>query len=138
MRKCMLIASLSLLLLMSACSTQQKKVSAVEVIKSEGIQLTEIQSSNDTDLDGIKPMRYKLDSEEIIMVYDFGSNEKRELGEKHFQEHQQILSSYAPIVFKADHYLVLYYNNVNSTTATAKLTETKYGEKIQKAINQIE
>jgi hypothetical protein len=126
------------LFLMSACSSQQKYTSVIEAIKSKGINTTQIDSPKEAELDNIKPLSYKLDNNEIIRIYDFGSKEKLELGNKHFQEHQQILSSHAPIVYQPSNYLVLYYSNANSTTITPKLTETKYGEKIQKASNSIE
>ncbi|UKS26961.1 hypothetical protein LOZ80_36795 [Paenibacillus sp. HWE-109] len=136
--KLIFVGFLSIFLL-SACSSQQKYTSVIEAIKSEGINATSIDSPKETELNDIKPLSYKLDNNEIIRVYDFGSKEKRELGNKRFQEHQQPLSSYAPIVYQPSHYLVLYYSNVNnSKTATPKLTETKHGEKIQKAMNIIE
>jgi hypothetical protein len=137
MRKAIIVICLSWLVL-SACSNQPKDVSAVETIKSEGLNITEINSPKETELDGIKPVSYKLDNNEIIIIYDFGSTEKQELGQKHFQEHQQILSSHAPIVYQASKYLILYYSNVNSTTQTPKLSETKFGEKIKKAIKRIQ
>lgn len=114
------------------------RITIDEVLGSENISITE--HSNNTDspmLDGIKPIIYKLDNTmETIMVYDFGSDEKRELGEKHFQERQQLLSSHAPIVYELKNYLILYYSDVVSNTSTPKLTETKYGEKLQKAFNR--
>ncbi|MFC5703589.1 hypothetical protein ACFPVX_20075 [Cohnella faecalis] len=137
MRKFIFVTLLSLFLL-SACSSQKKYSSVIEAIKSEGINITQMESSMEVELDGIKSLSYNFDNNEIIRVYDFGSKEKRELGNKHFQEHQQILSSHAPIVYQTSSYLVLYYSNANLTTATPKLTETKYGERIQKAINSIE
>jgi hypothetical protein len=124
--------------LLSACSSQQKHASLIEALKSEGINITQIDSAKEASLDDIKPLSYKLDNNEMIRVYDFGSKEKRELGNKHFQEHQQFLSSHAPIVYQSSNYLFLYYSNANSTTQTPKLTASKYGEKIQKAINSIE
>ena len=134
MRKFILVAFLSLFLL-SACSSQQKYTSVIEAIKSEGINITQIASPQEAQLDNIKPLSYKLDynNNEIIRVYDFGSKDKREVGNKHFQEHQQLLSSYAPIIYQTSNYLVIYYSNAQ----TSKLTETKYGEKIQEAINSI-
>ncbi|MDQ0875694.1 hypothetical protein QFZ77_004353 [Paenibacillus sp. V4I3] len=138
MRKLIFVAFLSLFWL-SACSSQQKYTSVIEAIKSEGINITQIESPQEAQLNETNPLSYKLDNNEIIRVYDFGSKEKRELGKKRFQEHQQLLSSYAPIVYQTSNYLVLYYSNVNnSKTATPKLSETKYGEKIQKAINSVE
>lgn len=70
------------------------------------------------------------------MVYDFDSKEKRELGQKQFQERQQLLSSHAPIVYKEQNYLILYYSDVDSKTQTPKLAETEYGEKLQKAFKR--
>lgn len=129
-----------ILLLLTACSTpQQKSASLAEAIGSEGIGITEIQKITDNSkLDGITPVRYKLDNTlETIMVYDFGSKEKRELGQKHFQEQQQLLSSHAPIVYKAQNYLILYYSDADSKTLTPKLAETEYGAKLQKAFKRI-
>jgi hypothetical protein len=137
MRIFLFVAVLSLLLLI-ACSSQQKYTSVIEAIKSEEINVTQIDSPEEAELDDIKPLSYKLDNNEIIRVYDFGSKEKRELGNKHFQEHQQVLSSHAPIVYQPSNFLVLYCSNANSTTQTPKLTETKYGEKMKKALNSIE
>lgn len=139
MVKGMFIAFLSLLVL-TACSTQQQRAASLaEVIGSERIGITELQEITDSSiLNGIKPVRYKLDNTlETIIVYDFGSKENRELGQKHFQESQQLLSSHAPIVYKAQNYLILYYSGVDSKTQTPKLTETVYGEKLQKAFNRI-
>lgn len=127
-------------LLLCACSSQPgKAASIVEAIGSEGISMAELPKIEDNSiLDGIKPTGYQLDNTvENIMVYDFGSKEKRELGQNRFQERQQLLSSHAPIVYYANNYLILYYSDVDSKTQTPKLTETKYGEKLQKAFNRI-
>jgi hypothetical protein len=137
MRKLLFVTLFSLFLL-SACSSQQKYTSVSEAIKSIEPNITQIESSVEARLDGIQPISYKLDNNEFIRVYDFDSKEKRDLGNKHFEEKIQPLSSHAPIVYKSGNYLVLYYSNVNSTTRTPKLTETNYGEKIQKALISIE
>jgi hypothetical protein len=137
MKKFLFVSVLSLFLL-SACSSQQKYTSVSDAIKSIEHNITQIESSGETHLDGIQPISYKLVNNEFIRVYDFGSIEKRDLGNKHFEEKTQLLSSHAPIVYQSGNYLVLYYSNVNSTTRTPKLTETNYGEKIQKALNSIE
>lgn len=137
MRKAIIVILISLLVL-SACSNEPKDVSVAESVKSEGMSITEMNSPKETELDGIMPVSYKLDNDEILIVYDFGSTEKEELGQKQFQEHQQKLSSHAPIVYQASQYLILYYSNVDSTTQTAKLSETMYGEKIKKAIKHIQ
>lgn len=139
MVKGMFVAFLSLLLL-TACSNQQQKAeSLAEAIRSEGIGITELQKVTEiSELDGITPVRYKLENTlETIVVYDFGSKEKRELGQKHFQERQQLFSSHAPIVYKTQNYLVLYYSGFDSKTQTPKLAETEYGEKLQKAFKRI-
>lgn len=138
MVKGMFVVYLSLLLL-SACSTQQQKAASLaEAIGLEGIGITELQKITDiSKLDGITPVIYKLDNTlETIMVYDFDSKEKRELGQKQFQERQQLLSSHAPIVYKEQNYLILYYSDVDSKTQTPKLAETEYGEKLQKAFKR--
>lgn len=111
----------------------------MEAIGSEGINIAQLTKIEDSSiLDGIKPTRYQLDNTaETILVYDFGSKEKLEIGQKHFQERQQLLSSHAPIVYKAKSYIILYYSDVDSKTQTPKLTETKYGDKLQKAFNRI-
>lgn len=141
MRKFLFVAVLSLFLL-SACSSEQKYTSVIEAIKSEEINITQIDSSEEAELDGIKPLNYKLDNNEIVIVYDFGSKEKREIGYKRFQEYQKLSSTSPPIVYQSSNYLIFYYYhidiNANSTAQTPNLTETKYGEKIKKALNSIE
>ncbi len=137
MRKFLFVAVLSLFLL-SACSSQQKYTSVSEAVKSIEHNITQIESTVETHLDGIQPISYKLGNNEFIRVYDFGSKEKRDLGNKHFEEKTQLLSSHTPIIYQSGNSLVLYYSNVNSTSRTPKLIETNYGEKIQKALNNIE
>ncbi|MGF7050503.1 hypothetical protein J2T13_005052 [Paenibacillus sp. DS2015] len=138
MRKVIII--LFSLLVLSACSNQQNKVSVVEAMESEGLNITEsnVPSPMGIELDGIKPITYKLDNDEMVLVYDFATADERELSHKLFQEHQLFLSSYGPIVYQTSQSLILYYSNVNSTTSTFKLSETNAGEKIQKAIERME
>ncbi|OKP91084.1 hypothetical protein A3844_04405 [Paenibacillus helianthi] len=136
MKKLFFVTLISLLFLI-ACSSQQKYSSANEAIKSLEKNITQIKSPGDKNLDGIQPVSYKLNNEEIIRVYDFGSEEKREIGKKFFEESIQLLSSHAPIVYQSGKYLVLYYSHVDSKTRTPKLNETKYGEKIEKALKSI-
>lgn len=136
MKKLFFVTLISLLFLI-ACSSQQKYSSANEAIKSLDKNITQIESPGDKNLDGIQPVSYKLNNEEIIRVYDFGSEEKQEIGKKHFEESIQLLSSHAPIVYQSGKYLVLYYSHVDSKTRTPKLNETKYGEKIEKALKSI-
>jgi len=73
-------------LLLCACSSQPRKASMVEAIGSEGINIAELPKIEDNSiLDGIKPTSYQLDDTvENIMVYDFDSKEKRELGQNRF------------------------------------------------------
>jgi hypothetical protein len=125
------------LLFLSACSSQQKFSSPNEAIMSLEKNVTQIESPNDKILDGIQPVSYKLSNDEIIRVYDFGSEEKRDIGKKHIEESIQLLSSHAPIIYLSGKYLVLYYSNVDSKTQTPKLNETKYGEKINKALKSV-
>ncbi|ULO05970.1 hypothetical protein H1230_23420 [Paenibacillus sp. 19GGS1-52] len=112
------------LLFLSACSSQQKYSSAIEAIKSLEKNITQIESPGDKNLDGVQPVSYKLNNDEIIRVYDFGSEENRDIGKKHFEESIQLLSSHAPIVYQSGKYLVLYYSHVDSKTQTPKLNET--------------
>lgn len=63
--------------------------------------------------------------------------ENRDIGKKHFEESIQLLSSQAPIVYQSGKYLVIYYGHVDSKTRTPKLNETKFGEKIEKALKSI-
>lgn len=116
------------------------RITIDEVLSSENISITEHSNISDSPkLNGIKPIIYKLDNTlETIMVYDFDSEGKRELGEKHFQERQSFLSSHAPIVYKPNNYLILYNSGAVSNTSTPKLTETKYGVKLQKAFDRLE
>jgi outer membrane murein-binding lipoprotein Lpp len=136
MNKLLLVTLISLLFL-SACSSQQKYSSANEAIKSLEKNITQIESPGDKNLDGVQPASYKLNNDEIIRVYDFGSEEKRDIGKKHFEESIQLLSSHAPIVYQSGKYLVLYYSHVDSKTRTPNVNETKYGEKIEKSLNSI-
>ncbi|TDF95082.1 hypothetical protein [Paenibacillus piri] len=136
MRSLLVVALLSLLLF-NACSSKQKYTSVIEAIKSEGIQVTSVESPKEAELQNVSPLSYKIDNDEIIRVYDFGSKEKRELGMKQFQERQQVLSSHAPIAYEVRDYFILYYSASPSKTQTPKLAETKYGTQIQKAMDLI-
>lgn len=135
MKKLLFVTLISLLLL-SACSSQQKYSSVNEAIKSLENNITQIQSPEDK-IDGIPSVSYKLNNDEIIRVYDFGSEEKRDIGKEHFEESISLLSSHAPIVYQSGKYLVLYYSQVDSNTRTPKLNETMCGEKIEKALNSL-
>ncbi len=125
---------------LSACSKQQQHsdVSIVYSIATEGIHLTETKIPAENELDGIIPVSFQLDNEEIIRVFEFDSTDQRELAQQHFQENQRILSSHAPIMYMTHQYLVLYYSNVNTLTQTPKLSETPYGIQIDKVIKQIQ
>ncbi|MDQ0196723.1 hypothetical protein [Paenibacillus wynnii] len=137
MRKLCLFVAIFSLILLSSCSSNQKDNSVIEAMKSQEIKLTEVESPKDAEIDDIKPLVYKLDNNDTLRVYDFGSEEKQELGYKHFYEQQQMLSSHAPIIFQQRNFLVLYYSNANSKTQTPKLSETKYGDKIKKGLNSL-
>lgn len=135
--KRLLYVTLIMLLLLSACSSQQMNISSNEAIKSLEKDITQIQSPSDSVLDGIQPISYKLNNDEVIRVYEFGTVEKRDIGRKHFEEKTQLLSSHAPIIYEYGNYLVFYHSDVNSATRTPKLIETTYGEKIQKALESL-
>lgn len=137
MRNAMMIIIISGLLAINACSTQPSEASVADNLRSKGIHLNEFNSSAKPELNSIKSTSYKLDNDEILIIYDFGSVEKREQGLKLFQEHQQILSSHAPIVYQTAQSLTLYYSKVASNTQTPKHNETKYGEDIQKALKSM-
>lgn len=126
------------LFVLSACSNQEEHVSIVDSMESEAIQLTEMKTANDTELNDIVPISYQLENGEVIKVYQFVSEDQRELGQQQFQENQQLLSSHSPIMYDAKNFLVLYYSNVNSATQTPELSETTYGKQIEKAIKQIQ
>jgi hypothetical protein len=65
------------------CCSEQEKDSVIEAFKSEGIKITKIDSVNAMKLDGTKPNSfYSLDNGEQLVVYDFDSKEKQELGLK--------------------------------------------------------
>lgn len=125
------------LLFLSACSSQQKYPSANEAIQSLEKNITQIESPGDKNIDAVQPVSYKLSNDEIIRIYDFESEENRDIGKKHFEESIQHLSSHSPIVYQSGKYLVLYYSNTDSKTRTPKLNETKFGEKIEKALISI-
>ncbi len=80
----------------------------MEAIKSVGPNITQIDSPKETELDNIKPLSYNLDNNEIIRVYDFSSKVKQELGNKHLQAQQQLLSSHSPVVYQSNNYLITY------------------------------
>lgn len=136
MKKLLFVTLISLLFL-SACSSQQKYSSANEAIKSLEKNITQIKSPGDKNLDGVQPVSYKLNNDEIIRIYEFGSEENRDIGKKHFEESILLLSSHAPIVYQSGKYLVLYYSHVDSKTRTPKPNETKFGEKIEIALKSI-
>ncbi|KGE20758.1 hypothetical protein [Paenibacillus wynnii] len=123
--------------LLSSCSPVQKYTSVIEAIESQEINLTEVESPKNAEMDDIKPLSYTLDNNDILRVYDFGTEETRELGYKHFYERQQSLSSHAPIIFQPGNFLVLYYSNASPTTQTPKLSETKYGAQIKKGLTSL-
>ncbi|MEC0176536.1 hypothetical protein P4H83_16815 [Paenibacillus favisporus] len=122
---------------LNACSSQQQYSSANEAIKFVENNITQIESLGDMNLNGIQPVSYKLTNDEIINVYDFGSEGKREVGKKLFEDSIQLLSSHAPIIYESGKYLVLYYSHADSKTWTPQLSETKYGKKIEKALKNI-
>lgn len=132
------LAILFIFLFLIACSSQEKYPNVNEAIISLEKDITPIESSEDQILEGIQPVSYKLSNEEIIKVYDFGSEEQRKNGVKQFEESIQLLSSHAPIIYQSGNYLVLYYSLVDSKTRTPKLNETEFGVKIQKALNSIQ
>jgi hypothetical protein len=131
MKKLLFVTLISMLFL-TACSSEQKYSSANEAINSLDNNIAQIESSG--DLDGVQPVSYKLNNDEIIEVYDFGSEDQRDISKKHFEESIQLLSSHAPIVYPSGQYLVLYYSHVDSEARTPKLNETEYGVRIEKAL----
>jgi hypothetical protein len=136
MRKARFIAYLSFLLLLAACSTQHKYTSIDEAVKSQGIKITDTDSPEGTKLDGIKPNSYKFDNGDIIRIYNFETTTERELAYKHFKEKQLALSSYPPIIYELNNFLITYYS-INSTNLPQKLTDTKYGKQLLKALNSL-
>ncbi|MEK4042865.1 hypothetical protein NSU18_04320 [Paenibacillus sp. FSL H8-0048] len=136
MKKNLFFTFISFLFLI-ACSSQPKYSNVNEAMMSLEKNITQIESPDDQMLEGIKPVSYKLSNKEIIEVYDFGSEEKREAGKKQFEESIQLLSSHAPIIYQSGNYLVLYYSLVDSKTQTPKLNETEFGVKIEKALNSM-
>ena len=132
------LAILFSLLFLVACSSQEKYPNVNEAIISLEQNITPIESSEDNTLEGVQPISYKLSNEEIIRVYDFGSEEKQKAGKEHFEESIQLLSSHAPIIYPSGDYLVLYYSLADSKTQTPKLNETVFGVKIEKALKRIQ
>lgn len=139
-KKITAIVAVMIIFLLGACSSQPKSAlqSPADAFRAEGIAFTQIQlTGNALELQGVNPLDYKLDNGEIVSVYAFDSAAKREAGYQDFLKHQQIQSSHAPIVFEAGSFLVTYRNNVNSSTQTAKLSDTQYGEKIRQAVLRV-
>ncbi|OAB37052.1 hypothetical protein PMSD_09615 [Paenibacillus macquariensis subsp. defensor] len=138
MKRIAIILLMISVVILSACSKQQSDVSLVESITSAGIDLTETKSPAESELDGILPLSYQLDNEEVIRIFEFDSTDQRELGQEHFTKNQQILSSHAPIIYQTHQYLVLYYSNVDTLTQTPGLSESTYGIQIDNVIKKIQ
>jgi hypothetical protein len=124
MTKLILVSLLSLLLL-TACEKEIDPV--IQAFKSEGMNLTEIASTQVMVLNGTQPKSYKLDNTVSIMIYNFDSNEKQQLGYKDFYKQRETFNSMGPSIFQANKYLALSY-----------IFEEKLREKIQKALNRIQ
>ncbi|MDU0205845.1 putative periplasmic lipoprotein [Paenibacillus sp. MAH-36] len=82
MRK--ILITIYCLFVLSACSNENKVHPLIDALNSEGIHVTEINTSEDAIL-GVKGIVFKLDNDEIIRVYDFGSKENRVKGEKNLK-----------------------------------------------------
>jgi len=124
--------------ILNACFKQQSDVSIIDSITSDGIHLTETKSPAESELDGILPISYQLDNEEVIRIFEFDPADQRKLGQEHFTKNQQVLSSHAPIIYQTHQYLVLYYSNVDTLTQTPELSETTYGIQIDNVIKKIQ
>lgn len=80
---------------------------------------------------------FKLDNDgiETIRIYEFDSEEKQKFTFQEHQKRQVLVSSHSPIVFQKGHVLVLYhYDYRDSPTQPLVLSDTKFGEKLEKAI----
>lgn len=138
MKKFIYITLVSLIFL-SACSSQETVLSSAgEAIRSLDENVTLTNSSSYMDLEGEQPESYKLANGEVIVVYEFDSEAKREAGKKEFEKRTLLLSTHAPIVYQAGNYLALYYSTVDSNNRTPELKETKYGVKIEKSLQSIQ
>ncbi|MBW7475127.1 hypothetical protein K0T92_10240 [Paenibacillus oenotherae] len=126
------------LLLLTACS-EGKPQSFADALKQEEVAFTEVVPAANSDLEGVQPHIYKLDDVNQLHIYDFGTIEKRESGHDKFQERQQSLSSYPPIVLQEGSYLVLYYNDTVTTgpPIAADLERTKFGSQIEAAMEAL-
>lgn len=115
---------LIILLLLTAC--EQEKDSVIKAFKSEGMKITKMDSINAMELNGTKPNSfYRLDNGGQIVVYDFDSKEKQELGFKDFKKQREVYSSFDPPVYQANKHIVILYGGVTQE------------ERIQKAVNRI-
>jgi hypothetical protein len=124
MYKLILVSLLSLLLL-TACEKKMDPV--IQAFKSEGMNLAEIASTQVMALDGTQPKSYKIDNVVSIMIYNFDSKEKQELGYKDFNKQRETYNSMGPSIFQANKYLALSY-----------VFEEKLRVKIQKALDRIQ
>jgi hypothetical protein len=126
MRKLILVSLLSLLLL-TGCEKEIDPDPVIQAFKSEGINLTEKALTQVLVLDGTRPKSYKLNPAVFIMIYNFDSKEKQELGYKEFKKQRETKNITDPTVFQANKYLAISY-----------VFEEKLREKIQKALNRLQ
>lgn len=136
MRKWIVVTLMSIFLL-SACSSGQQYATAYEAILSLEENVNEVNSPAYVIIDGVQPKSYDLTGGEVVRVYDFGTDAKRDEGKKRFEDSIALSSTHAPLIYEAGNYLVLYYSNAVSESRTPKVNETKYGEKIENVLNSI-
>jgi hypothetical protein len=108
-----------------------------EALKAEGIPFQETAAGSDTSFNGKTPKVYKIGLQEEVRVYQYESKEQREKGYKAYYQSQMVRSSYPPLVFESDNYLVLYYSRTLSPTVPIPVSDTRYGKQISKAVEQM-
>lgn len=122
--------------ILSGCSSESAYTTVLEAIESID-DIKRVETPADIELAGIKPQSYQLDNSELIRVYDFGTEKKRELAYEDFAQKQLILSSYGPLVYRTGGFLILYYSDAAAGTPTPKASQTSYGEQIENLLRQV-
>lgn len=109
----------------------KRNISVMVALEEQGIKLKEMESLKEFELIGVQPRVYALGEQEeivaFIKVFEFGSEEKRELALQEHEKRQMMYSSLGPIAFEKGQVLVLHYPDDNANV----------NEKMQKALQSL-
>lgn len=98
-----------------------------------GHPLKKIESLKEFELIGVQPRMFALGEQEeifeFIRVYEFESEEKRELALQEHRKRQMMLSSLSPIIYQKGQVLVLYHPGSRG--------DTKFNEKLNRAMKSL-